>query len=173
VIVELGAGTKPTPYADIYHDRTRHSDHINISHDLEVFPWPWADDSIEQLVAIDVFEHLRVDPWWAWLDECWRVLKPSGKLTMRLPAWDNPVTYRDPTHVPTCWPFHIQRFDYWDPCRPLWSEFGRIYPFAETARWWHVDLAVRDVETVDLKFYLTKVGEGHGADVVADGERPS
>lgn len=159
----------PLPQADIHHDRTLHSFHVDEAWDLNVLPWPWAFAEFDEIYAIDVFEHLNLDPWWKWLDECWRILKWDGLLVARLPAWDNPLSFRDPTHTMRCLPFHQDRFAYWDPCHPLWRDFGRLYPFADVKRWWHVQLVARDSN--DWRFFLRKVGEDHGADAVADGER--
>jgi hypothetical protein len=160
-VLELGCGVTPDPRADVHHDRIRHDAHVDVAHDLEELPWPWEDDAFEEIVALDVFEHLdlarRGLPWWAWLDECWRILPLAGVLTMRLPAWDNPSSWRDPTHVRP-WS-HPETFHYWDPCRELWRDFGRIYPLADVRRWWHVRGCVR--EQGDLRFELVKVGEEH------------
>ena len=60
MIVELGCGVTPTERADIHHDRIRHADYIDVAWDLQDLPWPWADDSIDELIAIDVFEHLTL-----------------------------------------------------------------------------------------------------------------
>src|SRR5579859_1721361 len=94
--IELGCGAHPTA-GFVHHDRWKHSPHADLSFDLEQLPWPLANDSVDNLRAIDVFEHLRLDVR-EWLDECWRILKPNGLLTMRLPAWNNHYSYRDPTH---------------------------------------------------------------------------
>lgn len=34
----------------------------DVTHDLETFPWPWADDSVEDVQLIHVLEHLGQDP---------------------------------------------------------------------------------------------------------------
>lgn len=97
-IIELGAGANPHPLANVHHDRIVHSEWIDFAHDLTVFPWPFGDQAYGGIVAIDVFEHLKGVDIPQWLDECWRILMPGGFLMMRLPAWDNPLSYRDPTH---------------------------------------------------------------------------
>ena len=91
-------------------------------------------ESLDELLALDVFEHvsLEIEPW---LNECWRILKPGGKLDIRLPSWDNERSYRDPTHLRV---YHRETFMYWDPEHPLHQEFGSFY-FAESARWWAVE----------------------------------
>jgi len=150
-VLELGAGAQPDPRAAVHHDRIVHSDWIDLAHDLTEFPWPWGDGSLDGIIAVDVFEHLRHLDVPEWLDECWRILKPGGILLMRLPAWDNPVSYRDPTHYRV---FHQQTFSYWDPDSELYELFGRYY-FAESARWWSVRQVFREVG--DLRFDLEKL----------------
>lgn len=161
--LELGCGTTPTD-GYLHHDRTLHSEFVDVAHDLNRMPWPWTDGQFEVVQAIDVFEHLTLDPWWRWLDESWRVLEMGGMLVMRLPAWDNPLTYRDPTHRMQCLPFHQERFAYWDPCQPVWEQFGRIYPFASMKQWWHVEYVQRD--SGDWRYFLRKVPEDHGRERV-------
>jgi len=150
VVLELGAGANPHPRATIHHDRIIHSDWIDVAHDLTSFPWPWGDASVDAVIAIDVFEHLKDVEVQTWLDECWRILEPGGLLVMRLPAWTNPVSYRDPTHHRV---FHQESFSYWDPDHDLYELFGRYY-FLESDRWWKVRRVFREFE--DLRFDLEK-----------------
>jgi predicted SAM-dependent methyltransferase len=160
VIVELGCGVTPTERADIHHDRIRHSKHVDVVWNLQDLPWPWQDDTIDELIAIDVFEHLtlylldgeftyQAENWWWWLDEAHRIVKPGGQLTMRLPAWDNPLSYRDPTHQRV---FHEETFGYWDPCTHVWQDFGRIYGLRPR---WHNALVSR--ENGDFRYMLRKL----------------
>lgn len=150
-ILELGCGVNPVSWTTWRHDRIKHSTFVDEAWDLEELPWPWDDDVWDQVVAIDVFEHLHLDvP--VWLDEVWRILKPDGALTMRLPAWDNHLSYRDPTHYRV---FHMQSFNYWHPGSPLYNDFGRYY-FAESNRWWNIVLIAE--ENDDIRWQMKKVG---------------
>jgi predicted SAM-dependent methyltransferase len=151
VVLELGAGANPHPRATIHHDRIVHSNWIDVAHDLTSFPWPWDDGSVDAIIAIDVFEHLKDVEVRVWLDECWRILKPAGLLVMRLPAWTNPLSYRDPTHHRV---FHEESFSYWDPDHDLHRSFGRHY-FEGSGRWWRVRRVFREFE--DLRFDLEKL----------------
>lgn len=49
---------------------------------------PFADDSFDLLTSFDVLYHLRVSDDRSALEECFRVLRPSGLLLIRLPAHD-------------------------------------------------------------------------------------
>jgi SAM-dependent methyltransferase len=134
-----------------------------VVHDLDITPWPWHNDEVDHIVAFDVFEHLGsqdyiwLRPWWFWLDECWRILRPGGILTMRLAGWNSSNSWRDPTHTRV---FHYQTFHYWDPCSDLWKDYGRLYQFAADQRWWHV-LTAGQAPSIDPQYVLKKVGPEH------------
>ncbi len=146
-VLNLGAGPRPEPDAT-NHDISAHSPWIDVVWDLEQMPWPWEDGSWDEVHAFDVFEHLKRDIC-EWLDESWRILVPGGTLKLRLPAFDNPLSYRDPTHRRV---FHPETLDYWDPDKPLWQDFGRYY--FPSARWWRVQYVGREYS--DLRFDLEK-----------------
>ena len=122
MILELGAGSVPIEEA-IHHDRVKHADYIDIAHDLDILPWPFEDNQFDKVYAIDVFEHLNLEIV-EWLGEARRILKDGGELEIRLPAWDNPLSYRDPTHKRV---FHPETFDYFDPEKELYLQFGHYY----------------------------------------------
>lgn len=152
--LHLGCGERPLAVA-VNHDRTSHAPHVDVAHDLDELPWPWPDGSFRKVVALDVFEHLRVDVA-DWLGECWRVLGPGGRLVFRVPAWDGPNLWRDPTHRRA---FHEETFDFFDPDRPFWRRAGRVYfadRYAGGARWWRVELVEREAASGDLCFVLRK-----------------
>jgi SAM-dependent methyltransferase len=151
-VLELGAGNMPTPEM-IHHDRVAHAPWIDVAHDLELLPWPWDAEAWDDVWAFDVFEHLHLEVA-EWLGECWRILVPGGVLHLRLPAWDNHFSYRDPTHQRV---FHPETFDYFDPDRALWSSFGCYY-FADQPRWWRVKGTWRQDgdQRGDLRFDLEK-----------------
>jgi SAM-dependent methyltransferase len=149
--LELGSGSKPTP-GYLHHDLWKHSPYIDLAFDLRVYPWPLDDSSVIDLLATDVFEHtgFEIQPW---LDECHRILAPGGSLSMRLPAWDYHLSYRDPTHYRV---FHPQTFDYWCPGIPsrLHEDFGRYYFGPTYDKWWEMVMVTREVG--DLRFILRK-----------------
>lgn len=65
-------------------------------------PWPWADCSVEWILANDVLEHLpsKIHS----LNEAWRVLQPGGVIEIAVPCVMladgrvNPGAFADPTH---------------------------------------------------------------------------
>lgn len=147
--LELGCGVHPTQGA-LHHDRIKHSAWVDIAHDLDILPWPWQDGEFDKIIALDVMEHLRLDVD-TWLNECWRILSPGGMLVLRLPAFDNPVSFRDPTHRKL---FHPETFDYWDKSKQLHVDYGFFY-FGEAGKWWTVKTIER-VNGGDFGFVLVK-----------------
>jgi len=120
VVLELGCGVRPTAGA-IHHDRIAHSAHVDVAHDLNQLPWPWANEAFDEVLAFDVLEHLMLDVA-DWLNEAWRILRPGGRLRLRLPAFDNPVSYRDPTHKRV---FHDETFYY----NAAWDQNAQAYGY--------------------------------------------
>lgn len=93
--LNLGCGNVPLEgYTN--HDRYRHSEHVDAVHDLNRHPWPWREGSFDAINAIDVLEHL--DDWVGFFDDCWRILRTGGQLAVRVPRFDSPNVWLDPTH---------------------------------------------------------------------------
>ena len=66
--------------------------------DLNVYPWPWDDSSVEHIIAHDIIEHLpdRIGT----MNEIWRVLAPGGQAEIIVPdALMGAGFLQDPTHV--------------------------------------------------------------------------
>jgi len=122
----LGCGNRPIAGA-MNHDVRDHADFVDVAFNLDETPWPLADLRFKRIVALDVFEHLKIDVV-EWLTECWKILETGGELVLRVSAWDNPVSYRDPTHHRF---FHEETFFYFDPRHTLYQEYGRVY-FGDT-----------------------------------------
>jgi len=73
-------------------------------------PWPWSDNSVAEIEAKDIFEHVHEPVWF--MTECHRVLCPSGRLHIRTPHMSSPDSWTDPTHVRHC---TEHSFDFWIP----------------------------------------------------------
>ena len=72
---------------------------VDVVHDLNIIQWPFADDSMNEILAIHVVEHL--DSLLNFMNECHRILKPGGSLYIETPeAGANlDLQFADPTHV--------------------------------------------------------------------------
>lgn len=80
----------------------------DVVHDLNVLPWPWADNSVEHIKAWDVLEHLNTRI--AVLNEIWRILVPGGHVHITVPdAAQGSGMWQDPTHIS---PYCVNLFKY-------------------------------------------------------------
>ncbi|MCX5663051.1 MAG: methyltransferase domain-containing protein [Planctomycetota bacterium] len=69
---------------------------VDVVHDLNVLPLPFADASMEEIKCQDVLEHVKYPPL---LKECHRILAPGGKVHIRVPHFTSHANYIDPTHI--------------------------------------------------------------------------
>ncbi len=95
-VLEVGCGTNKYPGA-IGIDRVE-LDGVDIIHDLNIFPWKdIKDGEFDWIVMRDVIEHLNDTI--AVMRECYRILKPCGKLYIRTGYWNHRYAFADPTHI--------------------------------------------------------------------------
>lgn len=64
-------------------------------------PWPWPDNSVEEVNASHFLEHLDATERIHFVNELYRVLVPNGKATIAVPHWASGRAYGDITHK---WP---------------------------------------------------------------------
>jgi hypothetical protein len=64
--------------------------------DLEVYPWPWEDGSVEEIYCSHYIEHTT--DLIVFMDECYRVLQVGGKMTVVAPYYTSMRAWQDPTH---------------------------------------------------------------------------
>jgi SAM-dependent methyltransferase len=69
----------------------------NITHDLDIAPWPLADNSVGVVRAHDALEHLK-NPITT-MKEIHRILAPGGMLLSNTPSTEGRGAFQDPTHV--------------------------------------------------------------------------
>lgn len=119
--LDLGCGNTPRDGfegVDIAGDKAKHKV------DLFRFPWPWEDNSVEEIHASHFLEHIPArevedrdyngcgvafagkehnrflgqDMLFAFMDEAWRVLKPGGFMHVIVPHLRSDRAFQDPTH---------------------------------------------------------------------------
>lgn len=95
---------------------------VDVVHDLDVAPWPWADGSVREILAKDVFEH--VDQPVRFMTESHRVLEPGGTLLMKTPHFRHQDAFTDPTHRRFC---TEHTWDYWIGGTELHRLHGAAY----------------------------------------------
>ncbi len=85
-------------------------DGVDVVHDLEVFPWPFASGEFDLLIAHHVLEHLS--DLVATMEEIWRVAKGGAIVRISVPYFSFPGSFQDPTHKRF---FTLRTFDYFLP----------------------------------------------------------
>jgi SAM-dependent methyltransferase len=81
----------------------------DVKHDLfNVFPYPFKDNYADEIFCSHFIEHIPMeyvkvkgkskDKLFAFIDECYRILKPGGKLTLIFPHLKSNRAFQDPTH---------------------------------------------------------------------------
>jgi 2-polyprenyl-3-methyl-5-hydroxy-6-metoxy-1,4-benzoquinol methylase len=124
-VLVLGCGNKP--YKDaMNHDRDRYTPDIDVAWDLNLEQWPVEDNRYWMVIAEDVVEHL--DSFIHFMDECWRIIEPNGRLIVQVPRWDSENTWRDPTHKRG---YHVDSFRYLDPD----TFYGKKYGMYTDKKW--------------------------------------
>lgn len=74
----------------------------DVVHDLDVFPYPFEDETFEEIHAYEVLEHCGQQGDWQYFfrqfAEFWRILKPGGRMLCTVPMWDTEWAWGDPGH---------------------------------------------------------------------------
>ncbi|MCC2630425.1 MAG: methyltransferase protein, partial [Candidatus Paceibacter sp.] len=82
--------------------------------DMEITPWPWQDNSVDEIRLDHVLEHVGKDPktYLAVWKEIWRISKPGTQIFITVPHWRHDNFVHDPTHVRPITPIGIAMFDH-------------------------------------------------------------
>lgn len=109
---------------------------VDITHDLETFPWPLPDNSVDLLVASHLVEHINPHKFGFvnFMNEAWRVLKTGGQFMISTPFAGSYGYFQDPTHVNPC---NDATFWYFDPMK----NNGSLYNVYKPKPWKIKDLA--------------------------------
>ncbi len=69
--------------------------------DLDIAPWPWADNTIDEIVMHHSLEHMGADTatFFTIIKELYRVSKPDAKIIIHVPHPRHDNFLGDPTHV--------------------------------------------------------------------------
>ena len=66
--------------------------------DLRKTPWPWKNDSVDEVHCSHFLEHLTGAERVPFFNELYRVLRKGCKATIICPSWTSERAYGDPTH---------------------------------------------------------------------------
>jgi SAM-dependent methyltransferase len=93
VKLDLGCGQRPREGyigVDLYPGSA-------VVQDLQKFPWPWKEGSVDEVYSSHLVEHLP--DLIGFMNEVHRILKPGGICELRHPYCMNVRAFQDPTHV--------------------------------------------------------------------------
>lgn len=83
---------------------------VDVLHDLTVCPWPFADNSVDEIISSHLVEHIPmievaypgyerpIDALCAFMNEVWRILKPGSGIRIQYPHHASDRAFWDPTH---------------------------------------------------------------------------
>lgn len=85
-------------------DITKKGTKAKIEHDLNVYPWPFKDNSVDEIWCSHFVEHLPhglglQDGMVDFMNECWRIMKPGAIARFLTPYYANARAFQDPYHT--------------------------------------------------------------------------
>lgn len=93
--LDIGCGNAKTPGA-IGIDFNVHTA-ADIVHDLNVYPWPLADNTFDRIICNHIIEHV-IDVI-RFVEEIHRLARPNALVEIVTPHFTNRFSYTDPTHL--------------------------------------------------------------------------
>lgn len=75
-----------------------YTDKADIKHNLTHFPYPFKNNSVDVIYSSHFVEHLDGIERIAFFNECYRILKPNGKMKLIHPYHKSDRAVQDPTH---------------------------------------------------------------------------
>ena len=105
VILNLGCGKTRIP-GSIGIDLVKIENYVDIVHDLDILPYPFNDDTVDEIYCYHVLEHLH-NPLGI-IEEFYRIIKPNRILNIRVPHFSSMGAFSDITHIR---PFGYTSFD--------------------------------------------------------------
>lgn len=83
---------------------------VDVVHDLDHVPYPFRDDSFDEIYATHVIEH--VESILEVMEEIYRVSKAGARVTVITPHYTDAISWQDPTHR---WHLNTYSMSYFDP----------------------------------------------------------
>ena len=104
-VLDVGCGMRKRPGAVGIDVNPRSS--ADVIHDLDTFPYPFKDNTFDEIICDNVIEHL--DDVLKVMEELHRIAKPSADIIVIVPFFPHRQAHTDPTHRHY---FGIHSFDY-------------------------------------------------------------
>ncbi len=106
--LNLGCGQNPIPgFVNV--DKYGNPD---VRHDLETFPWPWPDNSVQLVILNHCLEHLgeTVGLYFRIFQEMYRICAPQAVINIAVPHPRHDDFLNDPTHMRCITPNGLRLF---------------------------------------------------------------
>jgi hypothetical protein len=169
VKLNLGCGNKKIPgWVNVDHSSACQPDQVV---DLESFPWPWPDNSVDEIVLHHVMEHLgeTTAKYFGVIKELWRVCSNGARIDITVPHPRHDDFLGDPTHVRPITVPGLQLFS--RKMNEQWIAQGAANtPLAIQLG---VDFDVAQVETLLEQPWLSRMESGRMSDkeIIQDAKR--
>ena len=127
--------------------------------DLELTPWPWADNSVEEIRLIHVLEHIgqSSDTYLKIIQEMYRVCAHLATIIIHVPHPRHDNFIGDPTHVRAITPQSFTLFD--RHLNDIWKAEGTSAA-TTLAHFLDVDLKITEVKTILDGYWMNKYASG-------------
>ena len=94
--------------------------HIQVVHNLDKYPYPFKDDTFDEVRASHVIEHLK--DLIKTMEEIHRIAKPNAKIIIKVPYFAWSLAQGHPTHMKM---FSLGSFYYFD--KECWEKYSERY----------------------------------------------
>lgn len=144
----------------------------DIVHDLEIFPWPFEDNSVDEVICSHYVEHTK--DLIKFMDELYRIMKKpyinekgeevKSKVTIVAPYYSSIRCWQDPTHVRAISEFSFLYFNkIWREQNKLdhygiQSDFDFSYGYAMDPAW---TTRSEEARVFAMKYYINVITDIH------------
>ncbi len=113
-------------------------EHVDVVHDLDVYPYPFEDDQFDHIEMSHILEHIQ-NPSRA-MDEVYRIARSDASIRIITPHYSSQLSYGDLTHY-----HHFGFVTFTQMCRSgkfklensklIFSDFYRVIGISVLANW--------------------------------------
>jgi SAM-dependent methyltransferase len=104
---------------------------VDVVHDLLDFPYPFPDNSADEVYLNHVLEHFVLSDTQRILREIYRILRPGGVLHLRVPQVFSIAAWADPTHKST-YTFVSGEFFTVNSMKAYYKELNHLWHLTQT-----------------------------------------
>ncbi len=138
------------------------TDATDIIHDLETYPWPIEDNSVDEILCSHFVEHVK--DLIKFVDEMHRIMKQGAKATIIAPYYANMRAIQDPTHVRSiCEATFLYFNEGWRKANKLEhysiaSDFDFSYGYSVSPEWTNRS---EEARVFAMKHYINVINDIH------------